>query len=276
MATAVTMVALGLHCVALPGALGFAGMHGATASLPLSRRSASCAPLPRGLVKPISCGRQRPSTRWRAQTKMPGPDDEKAIDVEIAKDSMDVYRASFARDQRNKDPAFDREAMQAGYNLMEQLDQMQQQQQFEEAFRQSAQQTAAGPQIPWGSILAIGLGLGVLTGKLNIFTLIGEAVSGAILFTVGLPVVLAGGAYLWFKTQSVEGTCPSCSSEVTLIKNQAIPCLNCGTMLIVDNEGRPTRAAGGFNTEVDAQTGRQTVVKDVYDVEATDVNDEKK
>ena len=89
-------------------------------------------------------------------------------------------------------------------------------------------------------------------------------------------VVLAGGAYLWFKTQSVEGTCPSCSSEVTLIKNQAIPCLNCGTMLIVDNEGRPTRAAGGFNTEVDAQTGRQTVVKDVYDVEATDVNDEKK
>jgi hypothetical protein len=91
-----------------------------------------------------------------------------------------------------------------------------------------------------------------------------------------LPLVLVGGGYLWFKTQSVQGTCPSCSSDVTLIKNQAIPCLNCGTMLIVDNQGRPTRAAGGFNTEVDERTGMQRVVKDVYDVEATDLSEDTK
>ena len=266
------VVALTAVAALLPGpSLGFApGIRGAGAPASLYQGRSACARPLHGLAVRR---RVRPGPTWLAQTKMPGPGDDKPIDVEVAKDSMEVFSDSFARQQINKE-AFDKEAMQAGFEFSRQLDMMQQQQQFDEAFRQP--QAASGLQIPWGSILAIGLGLGVLTGKLNIFTLIGEAVSGAILFTIGVPLVLAGGAYLYFKTQSVQGTCPSCASDVTLIKNQAIPCLNCGTMLILDNQGQPTRAAGGFNTEVDERTGMQTVVKDVYDVEATDLNEDKK
>jgi len=37
-----------------------------------------------------------------------------------------------------------------------------------------------------------------VTGKLNIFTLIGEAVSGVVLAAVGIPVLLAGGTWVFF------------------------------------------------------------------------------
>ena len=38
--------------------------------------------------------------------------------------------------------------------------------------------------IPWGTLVVVGLGGLVLTGKLNVFTLIGEAVSGFVFVTV--------------------------------------------------------------------------------------------
>ena len=44
----------------------------------------------------------------------------------------------------------------------------------------------------------------------------------------------------------------------------------------VDASDKSADSRVSFNTEVDVRTGRQTVVKDVYDVEATDINDEKK
>lgn len=223
-------------------------------------------------------------TRWLAQTKMPGPggnggkdnNEDRAIEVEIAKDSMEEYSESRARQQRMIS-ALDPEALDAGFKFMQQLDQMQQQrrtqQDFDQAFNRPRipQSGPAAPSIPWTSIVGIALGALILTGKLNIFTLIGEAVSGLVLFAVGVPLAMAGAGYFWFKTQIVEDTCPVCSSECQGIKNQPTICLNCGTALIVE-DGKFARVSD-FNTETDAQTGRQTMVKNVMDVDVEVIDD---
>jgi hypothetical protein len=219
-------------------------------------------------------------TRWLAQTKMPGggkDNEDRAIEVEVAKDSIDAYSEARARQQRINS-ALDPEAMDAGFKFMQQLDQMQQeqrtQQDFDRAFNQPRIPPSgpAAPSIPWTSIVGITLGALILTGKLNLFTLIGEAVSGLVLFAVGVPLAMAGAGFLWFKTQTVQGVCPVCSTDCGGIKNQATICLNCGTTLVVEDD-KFVRASD-FNTQTDAQTGRQTVVKNVMDVDV-EVIDEK-
>jgi len=200
-----------------------------------------------------------------------GDDDETPIDVEVSNDSLDTFRRSASARQRSSQ-GLDPEAMQAGFKMMQEMDRMQQEQQVENAFRKQTASPAA-PSIPWFSIVTIGVGLGIVTGKLNIFTLIGEAVSGVVVAVVALPLVAFVGVQLFFKTQTLSTACPVCDSEVTLFKSQAIPCLNCGTVLVIE-DGKAVRA-GDFNTEVDEQTGRTKSVRDVYDVDASVVDDSK-
>jgi len=221
----------------------------------------------------------RPCT-WLAQTKMPRsdePDDSPAVDVEVAKDELDAYSAAGARQQMMRN-GVDPEAFDAGFRFMQQLDELQQQQRAQHAFEAKAPAeapaAAAGPSIiPWGSILGIVLGGLILTGKVNIFAIIGEAVSGFVLLIVGLPLVLIGAGRWAWSALAVEGLCPVCGEPVTLVKAQTIPCLSCGTMLVVE-KGKPARAAD-FTTQVDL-SGRQTRSRNVVDVEVEVVDDKRK
>ena len=218
----------------------------------------------------------RPCT-WLAQTKMPRsdePDDAPAVDVEVAKDELDAYsRAAGARQQMMRN-GVDPDAFDAGFRFMQQLEELQQQQRAQQAFEAEAPAAAAGPSIiPWGSILGIVLGGLILTGKVNIFAIIGEAVSGFVLLIVGVPLVLIGAGRWAWSALAVEGRCPVCGEPVTLVKAQTIPCLSCGTMLVVE-QGKPARAAD-FTTQVDL-SGRQTRSRNVVDVEVEVVDDKRK
>eukprot|EP00802_Teleaulax_amphioxeia_P021736 Tamp_22113.p1 GENE.Tamp_22113~~Tamp_22113.p1 ORF type:complete len:263 (-),score=48.26 Tamp_22113:319-1044(-) len=236
--------------------MGWAGGVPAHRALSL-RLNSAVLPLPRG-------GRHSRALS-RLHMRAPG-DDEKPIDVEVAKDELRKASAS-----KRVESVFDVEGLQAGYRFSQSFDEQMKQQRAQAEFNKAFQAQPQQGGIPWGTLVVVGLGGLVLTGKLNVFTLIGEAVSGFVFVTVGLPLLLIGGVVLFLKTQFIQSTCPVCASEVTVAKSQATPCLNCGTVLVVEN-GAAARA-GDFNTQVDAETGRQSVVKDVFDVDAQVVDD---
>lgn len=90
-------------------------------------------------------------------------------------------------------------------------------------------QTSTGQAVLWGGLIWL-----VITGRIGwIF----DSFLYLLLFFSVVPIVGVLVLRWWLNRQLVQGTCPSCGSAVTGLKNQPFQCMNCGQVVRGENRG---------------------------------------
>ncbi len=72
-----------------------------------------------------------------------------------------------------------------------------------------------------------------------------KSIFALVLFVVLAPVLAFLALQFWIKRNLVSGSCPVCEQSLAGLKNSKMPCLNCGTELLVTEEGFERFAADG-------------------------------